>query len=591
MRTRIARRQQTHKIYGPPGTGKTTRLLRRLQQYLRIDGYSETNILMIGFAKATAETLKSRCIKQLNFSKDDTEAIKTIHAKCWEEVGKDDKTYSILTPDNQRYFLDLINLPQRDWVKIKDFKEQKFGNFEEDEFGSVSDIDSAKMRNHFNLIQRGRSMSKYGDSWESVEDYYNNHNELEFGNVRKNDLKHTYDNYEKFKKDNNVMDFVDMLYYGVHRATFKSYKILIVDECQDLNPLLWKVIRKLNEKAEYLILAGDDDQAIYKFNAGDVQEFLTFPCHTQVTLKISHRLPRKIKDFADRMINYIPCKKGRYGNPPRRQEKIYTAANKEGAIYSIENVNELKNSVKQDGKWIFCARTGKQNDPWKKFFIKQGLVWKSKGTNRKGKDQNSINQGFIYSVSDSVKTIIDIYEDLKESGTIEGTDLFPLVKHIKGPFCNRLKTKLTNPSSGLIVPEHKYSIKEIIEKERWLTVDFSKPWFNYLEFDKPRSEIFKDEDFNSYIQRCWLKDPTFREADMIIATIHGVKGMEAPNVVVCDVWTNLRWRSYTEKTLTHRDEEIRCAYVAITRCGQRLFIWSPLLKSRRREHRFDLLHI
>ncbi len=66
------------------------------------------------------------------------------------------------------------------------------------------------------------------------------------------------------------MDFVDMLYYGVHRATFKSYKILIVDECQDLNPLLWKVIRKLNEKAEYLILAGDDDQAIYKFNAGDV---------------------------------------------------------------------------------------------------------------------------------------------------------------------------------------------------------------------------------------------------------------------------------------------------------------------------------
>ena len=55
------------------------------------------------------------------------------------------------------------------------------------------------------------------------------------------------------------------------KLTLKSYKILIVDECQDLNPLLWKVIRKINKKSQYLILAGDDDQAIYKFNAGDVR--------------------------------------------------------------------------------------------------------------------------------------------------------------------------------------------------------------------------------------------------------------------------------------------------------------------------------
>ena len=582
MRTRIARLQKTHKIYGPPGTGKTTTLLRRLKKYLGI-GYAHTDILMIGFARATAETLKNRCIKQLGFSTEDVKSIRTIHARCWEEVAKDEHKYYLLKPENMRYFQKLINLPYKDWVKIKDFEK---GDFAEDEIGSVSDIDSAKLIKHLNIIQRGRSMSKYEDSWESVLYYYNNHDELEFGNVRKNDLQHTYKCYEKFRKDNSLLDFVDMLYYGLNKAKFKNYKILIVDECQDLNPLLWKVIKKINKKVQYLILAGDDDQAIYKFNAGDVQEFLNFPCNTQVTLKISHRLPRKIKNFADRLINYIPCK----GKSPRRKEKIYKAANKEGAIYSIEKVDELRNSVKADGKWIFCARTGKQNDPWKKFFINQGIVWKSKGTNLKGNDKNSINKDFLYSVNDTIVTAIDSYENLSKSGTIIGEDLFSLVKHIKGKFCNRLKEKLTDPASGLIIPKHKYTIKEIVDVEKWLKVDFSKPWFNFLHFDT-KTGAFEEEDFNLYIQKCWLKDPTFRKTDIIVATIHGVKGMEAPNVVVCDVWTSLPWKSYTEKTLAHRDEEIRCAYVAITRSGQRLFIWSPVIQSRKREHRFDLLKI
>ena len=553
-----------------------------------MEGYSPVNILMIGFARATIQTLQVRCRTQLGFGDEDVKTIRTIHSRCWEEVSKGDKKYWHLTPQNMKIFKNQINTPFKDWVKIKDFEK---GDFETDEIGSPSDIDGLKIYNHLQIIQRGRSMSKYGDSWESVLYYYNNHDELGYTSVRKDDLKHTYNCYEKFRKDNDLMDFVDMLYYGLNKANFKSYKILIVDECQDLNPLLWKVIKKINKKSQYLILAGDDDQAIYKFNAGDVKEFLEFPCDTKVTLKISHRLPRKIKNLAEKIIHHIPCKTGRYGAPPRRQEKNYKAANKEGSIYRIQDVEELKNSIKPDGKWIFCARTGKQNHPWKNFCIKQGIVWKSRGSMR-GKDRNAINKDFAYSINDTVKNAIDIYEDIRESGFIHGEDLFSLVKHIKGKYCNRLKEKLKDASTGLIVPEHSYSIKEITEELQWLEVDFSKPWFNFLHFDT-EAFAFKEgnEDFNAYVQKCWLKEPTLRETNIIISTIHGVKGMEAPNVVVCDVWTSMPWRSYTEKTLSHRDEEIRCCYVAITRTGERLFIWSPLIQKSRGEHQFDLLQI
>jgi superfamily I DNA/RNA helicase len=41
--------------------------------------------------------------------------------------------------------------------------------------------------------------------------------------------------------------------------------VIIADEAQDLNPMQLTLIRKWSKQAEYLVLAGDDDQTIYSW--------------------------------------------------------------------------------------------------------------------------------------------------------------------------------------------------------------------------------------------------------------------------------------------------------------------------------------
>ena len=55
--------RKRYKILGGPGCGKTTKILQILSNYLK-GGVNPDQVLMIGFAKATVETLKDRCVDQ-----------------------------------------------------------------------------------------------------------------------------------------------------------------------------------------------------------------------------------------------------------------------------------------------------------------------------------------------------------------------------------------------------------------------------------------------------------------------------------------------------------------------------------------------
>ena len=62
----------------------------------------------------------------------------------------------------------------------------------------------------------------------------------------------------------NLIDFEDMLYKAFQTTlSFGDYKMVMVDEVQDLTDLEWAVIKKLANNTEELHLVGDDDQAIY----------------------------------------------------------------------------------------------------------------------------------------------------------------------------------------------------------------------------------------------------------------------------------------------------------------------------------------
>ena len=45
-----------------------------------------------------------------------------------------------------------------------------------------------------------------------------------------------------------------------------SFKVLFIDEAQDLSLLQWEMVRKIWSDAEKTYIAGDDDQAIFKLS-------------------------------------------------------------------------------------------------------------------------------------------------------------------------------------------------------------------------------------------------------------------------------------------------------------------------------------
>ncbi len=84
MKFKVPEYYHVTKIFGPPGTGKTHTILKILKEKLDY-GYAKEDVLLVGYSRATAQNLKDRCKKDLNFVDEELEPIKTLHAMCKKE--------------------------------------------------------------------------------------------------------------------------------------------------------------------------------------------------------------------------------------------------------------------------------------------------------------------------------------------------------------------------------------------------------------------------------------------------------------------------------------------------------------------------
>jgi len=76
---------------------------------------------------------------------------------------------------------------------------------------------------------------------------------------------------------------------------------------------------------------------------------------------------------------------------------------------------------------------------------------------------------------------------------------------------------------------------------------------------------------NNYLKTCYENDPTLNKADIIISTIHGIKGMERKKVVICNDW-GYSLQNYYSGLIDKEEEELRTCYVGVTRAQEELYI-------------------
>ena len=139
--------------------------------------------------------------------------------------------------------------------------------------------------------------------------------------------------------------------------------IVFVDEAQDLTTKQWKVIEKLSESCKIRYIAGDDDQAIYKWAGADVKKFLSIKGNIQV-LPVSYRLPKKIHGLANQISNRISL----------RQNKEWSCRDEEGTITEIQSIEDIDMSK---GNWLILARSGYQLNKAESYCKRMGWFYEA----------------------------------------------------------------------------------------------------------------------------------------------------------------------------------------------------------------------
>ena len=566
--------RKRYKILGGPGCGKTTKILDILADYIKA-GVNLDEVLLIGFAKATAEELRARVIKNSLLTEKQAESIKTIHKFCLDHIGKHD----ILNSSVKKDFKKRMASDPDTWVMLDDEKYDR----NDEEPAQWTQKEDRKLAVYYDIINKAHhsigfdKRNKYKDDLNKILSYFRESVQDNFKNVHTAQLTYFYTNLKKFKSQTGVIDFDDMLLKALYPTVeFPSYKLVLVDEVQDLSKLEWQVISKIAQKTEELFLVGDDDQAIYAWKGSDVKIFQKWPCKKEnvTRLETSYRLPGKIYDFALSIRNDI---RYRLGNEFTCQKRIDPNIKDEGHIAYINGLDEIEN-LNENSQIIFCARARNLLRPYADFLKQDNLIWleKSQGMDDRGK--------FKSSFPSNCQEVIESWNTLQEGYSIKGTDYIKMVKQIDIKFISeRKKTALSKKDTApveLYEADKMFSYEELKNKF-YLNAPLEKMWHEIFYFDTTRIQsatkpkaIFRDrEDFNDYLKGCWEKNKNLT-TEITLSTIHGVKGMEAEKVVIAGEW-GFSLKKYKMGNQKDEDDELRVCYVGVTRAKKELYLFEP----------------
>ena len=494
---------KTIKIFGSPGTGKTTTLLKLLEEKIA-EGYKPEKIGFFSFTRRAIREARSRVIKKFNLSEDDLEYFRTIHSLCYRTLN--------------------INSGQ----VFKGERVKEFSEIARVEMSGVSEEDTSGL----SIGNKRGDLLLFCDevSRSSERDLKEVWKELE--------CEHTWEEQEyfskalmNFKKSKNLLDFTDMLDIFIKEETVPQLDIIFVDEAQDLTTKQWKVIERINEYCKFRYIAGDDDQAIYRWAGADVKRFLNIKGNIEV-LPISYRLPKTIHKLACDISHKISL----------RQSKKWTSREDQGSITDIYSIEDVDMS---EGEWLILARSGYQLFKAEAYCKRMGWFYE------KGHHEFKTNK-FVIAIRSWIK--------LSRGETISFDELKKLYQSIKS------KTGITRGFKKLegIDQNIEFSLQYLkenvglIAQGEWQEVIFGLDPEDILMFESliRSGDIFKNK------------------ARIRLSTIHGIKGGESDNVVVISDISYKTWRKFNMEP----DDEHRVFYVAVTRARKNLFLLHPETK-------------
>ena len=182
------------------------------------------------------------------------------------------------------------------------------------------------------------------------------------GDIRAQYIARAYKRYQVQLKENNALDFDDIIYVtvqllqqneSIRHYYQRKFRYVLVDEYQDTNHMQYLLTSLLAGGYENICVVGDDDQSIYRFRGATIENILSFEkqyrgCRT-IRLEQNYRSTQSILNAANAVISH---------NIGRKGKKLWTA-NGSGEPITVYEASDEGSEANYVAGQILAAAGGK----------------------------------------------------------------------------------------------------------------------------------------------------------------------------------------------------------------------------------------
>ena len=483
-------------VLGPPGTGKTHTLLNEVDNCLK-----QTDPNKIGyfsFTQKAAYEARDRAIEKFNLTEDDLPYFRTLHSLAFRRLGI--KKENVM---QRKHYVELGNkINMR--IDYNEYDEEQTGIF-------------TTHSDYLRVIQLAQLRGI------TPEQQYNLREHSQDLSVR--DLKILDNELKAYKKQYGLIDFNDMITQFIKSDVCPKFDTVFIDEAQDLSRMQWDMATALMFNAEDSFIAGDDDQAIFRWAGADVDSFIT-QTGKILNLAQSYRVPEVVHDFAMGIVKRIS----------KRLHKEWAPKSKSGQLSYHHEFQDIDMSR---GEWFVLARTRHMLNELENVLYSKGLYYRNKF--KKGYEK------------DLYEAVID-WEEWRKNKDLNADQIKRIASYMSPNHYQKENLQYLDKDKSYNITEA-YNNQGLKTKLVWYDAFDSAPLKQIKYIRKMRAN---GEQLN--------KPPR-----ILLSTIHGVKGGEAENVVLLsDLSRN------TQKNMDRfPDDENRLFYVGATRTKDHLHIVRP----------------
>ena len=446
------------------------------------------------------------------------------------------------------------------------------------------------------------------------------------GEFRKETIAEVYKMYQKKLKDNNAVDFDDIINYTIKILSenpdvleyySNKFEYVLVDEYQDTNKAQFTLVSMLAARFGNITAVGDNNQGIYSFRGADITNILNFerdfPGTKIIKLEQNYRCTQNILDAANAVIK---------NNESKYEKNLWTENNKgdlpyvfrgdteyDEANFIVEQIRRLKREEYLDyNDFTILYRMNSQSRSIEDILRREDIPYKIVGglkfyERKEIKDiiaylrlientadnlslQRIINEpkrGIGKTSLDNIEAVanqngISMYEVIKRADAfglnrvyVNSRDFINQIEELRAKKDTLIVSeliketlKVTGYSKALELEDTTEAETRLENLDEFLTVA--------IEFE----EELADNTLADFLEGITLSsdiDNTDETEDSVtLMTLHSAKGLEFPVVFLVGMEEGIfpGYKSIGEQK--ELEEERRLCYVGITRAKQHLFL-------------------